>query len=150
MSRGPRRVVDQVLDLAVFGPLGFALEARHLIPELAARGRAHVEAQVRTARAVGQLARQLGSRPHQTSEVTREPSPAPASPPAAHTREVAVRVTDDREPLPIEGYDALAASQVVARLGGLSREELERVERYETAHRARRTILHRVAQLQHD
>jgi hypothetical protein len=50
--------------------------------------------------------------------------------------------------LAIPGYDSLAASQVVPRLAGLSPDELAAVGAYETAHRARRTILTRVRQLQ--
>jgi hypothetical protein len=50
--------------------------------------------------------------------------------------------------LAIPGYDSLAASQVVPRLAGLSPEELAAVGAYESAHRARRTILTRVRQLQ--
>jgi hypothetical protein len=49
--------------------------------------------------------------------------------------------------LPIHGYDALSAPQVVKRLGGLSASELEAVWGYETATRGRRTILSRIAQL---
>jgi hypothetical protein len=49
--------------------------------------------------------------------------------------------------LGIPGYDSLAASQVVQRLAGLSAEELAAVGAYESAHRARRTILTRVDQL---
>jgi hypothetical protein len=49
--------------------------------------------------------------------------------------------------LAIPGYDSLSASQVVQRLEGLSREELEEVNRHEQAHRHRRTILNRVDQL---
>lgn len=49
--------------------------------------------------------------------------------------------------LPIPGYDTLAASQVVQRLGSLRPEELDAVRRYEVATRGRRTILHRIAQL---
>ncbi|MGH9297752.1 MAG: hypothetical protein ACRDZP_07235 [Acidimicrobiales bacterium] len=49
--------------------------------------------------------------------------------------------------LPIPGYDTLAASQVVQRLGSLRPDELDLVRRYEVATRGRRTILHRVAQL---
>ena len=41
-----------------------------------------------------------------------------------------------------------SASQVVPRLAGLTTEELEAVRLYEASHRARRTILGRVAQLQ--
>ncbi len=50
--------------------------------------------------------------------------------------------------LGIPGYDSLAASQVVPRLAGLSAGELAAVGAYESAHRARRTILNRVRQLQ--
>jgi hypothetical protein len=49
----------------------------------------------------------------------------------------------------IHGYRSLAASQVVARLAGLSREELAAVREYEEATRRRRTILNRIAQLEH-
>lgn len=49
--------------------------------------------------------------------------------------------------LPIPGYDALSASQVVERLMGLTREELEAVHAYEASHRQRRTILGKIEQL---
>ena len=49
--------------------------------------------------------------------------------------------------LPIPGYDALSASQVVERLSGLGRDELDAVHAYETAHRQRRTILGKIEQL---
>ena len=49
--------------------------------------------------------------------------------------------------LGIPGYDSLSASQVVQRLAGLSNDELLAVGAYETAHRARRTVLTRVNQL---
>ena len=50
--------------------------------------------------------------------------------------------------LPIDGYDTLAASQVIARLDALAPAELESVRHYEAGHRNRKTILGRVAQLQ--
>ncbi len=49
--------------------------------------------------------------------------------------------------LPIEEYESLAASQVVARLEGLDPDELRRVRRFEAAHRSRRTVLGKVDQL---
>jgi hypothetical protein len=49
--------------------------------------------------------------------------------------------------LPIPGYDALSASQVVERLAGLTPEELESVRAYESAHRNRRTILGKIDQI---
>lgn len=77
---------------------------------------------------------------------------APASAPPAPTAPPVVsppsgpRPSDDG--LAIPGYDALSASQVVQRLAGLSTEELEAVRAYESATRGRKTILHRVDQLQ--
>jgi hypothetical protein len=50
--------------------------------------------------------------------------------------------------LAIPDYDSLSASQVVTRLEGLSPDELEAVRTYEAAHRGRKTILNKVAQLQ--
>jgi len=49
--------------------------------------------------------------------------------------------------LPIPGYDALSASQVVERLAGLSAAELDTVRTYEGAHRNRRTILGKIDQI---
>src|SRR4051794_14349283 len=60
-------------------------------------------------------------------------------------------VTEDSvgsDELAIPAYDSLAASQVVQRLEGLTEAELEAVRRYEVAHRGRKTILGKVAQLQ--
>jgi len=51
------------------------------------------------------------------------------------------------EELAIPDYDELSASQVVERLDGLDHESLDRIRRYETAHRARNTILGKIAQL---
>jgi hypothetical protein len=51
------------------------------------------------------------------------------------------------ELLPLEGYESLAASQVVDRLGRLGPRELERVREFERTHRGRRTILGKIDQL---
>jgi hypothetical protein len=49
--------------------------------------------------------------------------------------------------LPIPGYDLLSATQVIERLEGLASPELLAVKTYELAHRARTTILGKIAQL---
>jgi hypothetical protein len=49
--------------------------------------------------------------------------------------------------LPLDDYESLAASQVVARLDRLDRDELRRIQEFETSHRGRRTILGKVEQL---
>lgn len=73
---------------------------------------------------------------------------APAAPVAgtAATRTSAASPSDDH--LAIPGYDALSASQVVQRLAGLSSAELEAVRAYEAGNRGRKTVLHRISQLQ--
>jgi hypothetical protein len=67
-----------------------------------------------------------------------------AGPPQTVTRPSPPDVSD----LAIADYDSLSAPQVVNRLSGLRRDELEAVRRYELAHRGRKTILNKVAQLQ--
>lgn len=62
--------------------------------------------------------------------------------PEAPTRTGPAAVT-----LAIPDYESLSASQVVPRLSSLSPEELEAVRAYEDAHRGRKTILNKVAQL---
>ncbi|MDP8936962.1 MAG: hypothetical protein M3O23_04420 [Actinomycetota bacterium] len=68
-----------------------------------------------------------------------EPRPAPA------TSRSSPR--PDASQLAIPGYDTLSASQVVQRLEGLTRTDMEAVRAYEQAGRARKTVLTRIAQL---
>ena len=92
-----------------------------------------------------------------TATATTNGASAPASgtvlssdkgprPGAASTPTTAASTNDDH--LAIPGYDALSASQVVTRLAGLSSDELEAVRAYEAGARGRKTILHRIGQLQ--
>jgi hypothetical protein len=53
----------------------------------------------------------------------------------------------DADELPIEEYESLAASHVIARLENLSPTELRKVREFEAAHRGRRTVLGRIDQL---
>ena len=52
-----------------------------------------------------------------------------------------------QDALAIPEYDLLSATQVIDRLIGLARPDLLAVQAYETAHRARTTILGKIAQL---
>lgn len=166
-----KSAVDRTLDILVFAPLGLALTARELVPKLAEQGRDQVQQQVTTARFVGEFAVrrlrrradaalvELGLTPEQRGRggpPSRPASRLDASPAPSHAAEGngQVGVGADRGPradpsaLAIPGYDSLSASQVVQRLTGLSRPELEAVRVYEEAGRGRKTILTRVAQLQ--
>jgi hypothetical protein len=159
--------IEQALDVLVYAPLGFVFSAGELIPKLAEKGRA----QLGMAKMVGQFAVQQGQteagkvfdRASKQAMVTIEqlagmsgaastngsshakPAPAPSpvidipSTPTSGPEAASLAITD---------YDSLSASQVLPRLNGLSDDELEAVRAYEAAHRGRKTILNRVAQLQ--
>jgi hypothetical protein len=168
--KGP---VDQALDLLVYAPLGFALDARTLLPKLVDRGRS----QVALARMMGQFAvekgqKGAGRRLSQAQEQAfaaladlgllpgngQGPTTAPAPAPDAVTPRSAERPPKPPRPtaptvpagadLAIPEFDSLAASQVIPRLEGLSPEELEAVRTYEAGRRGRKTILNKIAQLQ--
>ena len=152
-----RDPIEQWLDAALYGPVGLLLELRDRLPELAERGRNHLQAQMSMARVVGQFAVQIGSRrvakylQNERAPQADEAPHTPTRPPAEELGPVAPRELPVAEPidvggLPIPGYDTLAASQVVARLDGLDGDELEAVRAYEAAHRNRKTVLGKVAQ----
>ena len=149
--------IDQALDLFVYAPVGLALSARDELPRLAERGRQQVEAQLTMARMIGQFA--VGEAGRRLSDLTTPQRSGPQNPPytapsAAQKAPVPTTRSNGNGPRPsadglaIHGYDALAASQVVQRLAGLSAEELDAVREYEEATRHRKTILTRVTQLQ--
>ncbi|MEO1064051.1 MAG: hypothetical protein AAFZ07_21735 [Actinomycetota bacterium] len=159
------------LDLLLYAPLGAAIELRSRLPELASSGRRHLGMQVLTARSIGQFAvtqarRQLPSflddvreRGVETLSAVGLAPPAGRSDeresgaPLAEVVDLPVSTAEDDVDVPgpdelaIPDYDSLSALQVVPRLEGLDPEELSTVDRYESAHRARRTILHRISQL---
>jgi hypothetical protein len=173
-GRGPRRRSGLLADLFVYAPIGLASEALETFPHLVSKGRE----QVKLVRLVGHVAVEKGQQKvgHVIDQVLSpggSPSPdtdaAPdlAMPDVVDDESAEAIVSDDdvEQPivvrhlrsaydlseaalLAIPDYDSLAASQVIPRLAGLTPPELEAVRQYEAAHRARRTILGRVAQLQ--
>lgn len=201
--------IDAVIEMCVYAPLGFALEARSLLPRFVERGRN----QVAMARVVGKFAARKGREGLEervgdghalvkgllelTGVVDGAPDTSQSAPSGNGSdpggRAGAVRLAGEtsgseaggrgssdvagaqrssgpekgsaeagaptraadpavdapaEDALAIPGYGSLAASQVVPRLASLSADELDAVRRYETANRARRTILNRIAQLQ--
>lgn len=173
MTDDPKPSVEAAVELLVYAPLGFALEARSLLPGFIERGRN----QVTMARMIGQFAvqqgqveaaRRLGPVQAQVETILGDLGLVPSRPEASNASAadepvVATRPTavpdlppdPDPEPagpdvvdLAIPDYDSLAASQVVPRLAGLTPDELADVRAYEAAGRGRKTILNRIAQLQ--
>jgi len=155
--------LDLVLDAFVYVPVGLAVSARDVLPELAARGRERVEARVSSARTIGQFAVHQGqvkaaraftrareeAQSRLQSEALVDDGPAPPEPtPRVVAAPRPATSGPAADTLAIPGYDSLSASQVLPRLEGLEPLELEAVRSYEAAHRGRKTILGRVAQLQ--
>lgn len=163
-----RNATDHALDLLFYAPLGLLTEAAAHLPEMAQKGRV----QVGNAKVLGQFAVQFGKQ-RAEARLNRVPGEArsllatwglvapdvPTSdgptvgastrtaPRAQSTPAEAAYDAPAVDELAIPDYDSLAASQVVARLGGLRPDELEDVRRYEASHRARKTIMGRIAQL---
>jgi hypothetical protein len=158
-----RNPIEHAVDLVVMAPIGFALEAKRLLPTFVERGRQ----QVNMAKVIGKFAvahgqtqatKRLTKVQEQAEAVLAEmgrgpsapssPSPvATPAPPAAPAAPQPVRSSEAAAGLPIADYDSLAASQVIPRLAGLSAVELQAVRDYEVAHRGRKTILGKITQL---
>ena len=93
-----------------------------------------------------------------TSGITSDSRRATGAPVAASASAPATRTTRDaaapapstvpahRLP-PFDGYDHLAAAQIVQLLGRLPHGELSLIRSYEASHRGRRTILAKIDQL---
>jgi hypothetical protein len=151
-----RAPLGRVIDVALYAPVGLFTLAQRELPELIATGKTRVDNQLTLAKFIGKMAVRQGTnefkRRMRSAEESRD-----AQPVIAHAVEVltiapgeiaaAPRATNDVD-LPIEGYDSLAASQVVQRLSSLDGIELETIRQYEEANRTRRTILGKIAQLQ--
>ncbi|MFN2503271.1 MAG: hypothetical protein ABR540_03380 [Acidimicrobiales bacterium] len=79
------RLLDRLLDVTVYAPLGLILLAREEVPKLAAQGRKQVDARADLARMVGQLAVAQGRRQAQglverlTGRAEQEPDPPTAT-----------------------------------------------------------------------
>jgi hypothetical protein len=152
-----------VLDVAVYAPIGFASHLRDQHQAYVTAGRERFGQTVELARFVGKVAVERGQQElrkrfdrnvhHDSPAPPPTPGPTAAeTTPTAGEAAVAVTVVADVAPatadLPLADYDSLAASQVVLRLDDLQPGEVEAVRAYEAAHRARRTILAKIAQLQ--
>lgn len=167
---------EQAIEVILYAPIGFALEARRLLPTFVDRGRQQVQmarvigkfavgqGQTEASKRLGQVQSQaqrqasailtdlglVGAQPEVPSHSGGHLGSTAAA--SAGTEASAVvgapQASAASANLAIAGYDTLAASQLIPRLNGLGPDELEAVRAYESAHRARKTILGRIAQIQ--
>lgn len=152
-----RPFYEELLDYAVYAPAGLLLRVVEDLPQLVDKGRKQLASQIGLANMLGKMAvgvlrnrveRVVGQQRSDAvkSTTSTRSLPSDAQPRSTSFADAAIGAGE----LAVPGYDSLAASQVVARLSGLSAEELQLVRRYEQANRARRTILLRIAQLEQE
>ncbi len=115
--------LDHLLDFGVFAPLGFALEFRRVLPELAQAGRR----QIAFSQTLGRAA---------LNGVTRgRPEPAtraePSAPPSRSS-------TPSRA---VDGYRGLSARDIVALVRHADLGQVEWIMAYEAEHKARVTVM---------
>ena len=154
-----RSAPEQLADWVLFAPLGLALEARRLFPEMAARGRR----QVLFTRTVGKYALRRGQArldglvgtglglvngflPGNDGAEPVEATIDTATSLAA-VEDLPTDLGPDSDHLAIPDYDNLSAFQVMPRLEALDPTDLDAVRAYEESTRGRRTILNKIAQL---
>jgi hypothetical protein len=140
-----RPLFEKVLDLVVYAPVGLAVQLGTDVPTLVATGRTRVTERVQVARWVGEMAvtygrQQIERRLATVSDDHHVLEPLVAMPLAAVAASVPAHP-------PFDGYEHLAAAQIVQLLGRLPHAELVLIRDYEAAHRARRTILAKLEQL---
>lgn len=112
--------------------LDTALRRPAALPEVLAGERTRLFNQVRVARWIGEMAVTAGRK-----EVGRRLNALRSNP---DTDQPAPAATTQ----PFDGYDGLAATEVVALLARLPRADLALIRDYEAANRGRRTILSRI------
>ena len=132
-----RATLDRLVDLAVAVPTCTLVAASRAVP-IAARVGTHG-----TARLVGRVSNAVHELRHTDDVVPDGPDDPVSDDPLPADEELAGAADD----LPVEGYDDLAARQVVDRLIALEPAELAQIEAYERAHRNRSTVLGKIAQL---
>jgi len=138
-----RPLIEKVLDVVVYAPVGLVAQARSDLPKLVADGRARLENRVKVAHWIGEMAvttgrreieKRLAAQQHSASPAAAQgASPTPAQPVAAPQRRA-----------PFDGYDELAAAQIVQLLPRLPHADLHLIRDYEFAGRGRRTIIQRI------
>jgi hypothetical protein len=132
------RALHMLVGTAIALPMAAVRGVRRCVGRRTADMRRRVAEPAALVRSLFEL---VGSPPPGGDATGAAAFPASETAPRAPAR---ARSADD---LPIEEYQSLAASQVVARLPALTADELDTIRRFEAAHRGRRTVLGRIDQL---
>ena len=132
----PAIIARAALETLVFAPIGLGAKLVDDAPEAVRR----VRQELSNARFIGRLTVEQGAA--RLRQRTVEPSALSQAADAAEKAGDA-----DPDALPIVGYDELPAIEIVAMLADLTPAQRETIGAHETAHRQRRTVLGKIAQL---
>ncbi len=141
---------EQLLDLLIYAPIGFLLEAKDLIPKLADRGRG----QVALTQLAGKVAGNRGR--DETAPLFRQLVEAAGAALGSMTtdeHELSDELDDHGESseddlsLPIKNYNVFSAPQLLEKLEALDQQQLDEILDYEMTHRDRQTVTNRIKQL---
>lgn len=160
-SAAPTATLCRALSLGAYATVGAVVEVARWVPRTVEHRRGQIDQRLTLARFIGEMAvrqataevrRRMATAPSSvpTDPATPHDEPAVATSAAPQTPprgDVVRLVVSESVAAPLDGYDELAAAQIVGLLDHLDAEHLERVATYERQHRRRRTILHRVEQL---
>ena len=143
----------QIVDAVTAVPCAIVRRTREAAGHMAERVTGSVTTSIGMARTLGELT--FGSFLGMGRSAAAQASdgrPASAQPARRETVASDPTASDERDgsradDLPLEDYESLAASHVVARLARLSRGDLAKIREFEETHRGRRTILGKIEQL---
>jgi len=138
---GARRApLDRLVDLAVAVPTCTLVAARRAVPLVARIGT------LGTVRVIERVSEAVSER-RVDDEIDEAPAEVDACVAATDSGDLEAAETISVAELPIDGYDDLAARQVVDRLEALELADLARIEIYEREHRNRSTVLGKISML---
>ncbi len=133
----PTVIVRAALETLVFAPIGLGAKFVDDAPAAVRR----VRQELSNARFIGRLTVEQGAaRLRQEAAEAHERS-------SQNSRGVKVDSPDEQDGLPIEGYDEMPAIEIVAVLETLTPAQRDAIAAHESAHRRRRTVLGKIAQL---
>jgi hypothetical protein len=145
------RPLAQIFEVTFFVPIGILSLARRQWPacaKRAAQNRQAVINRVQLAQLAARVAAERAQRPARTTSAAPSPRATSGARARGGTARATRTATVPAHDLPVSDYESLAAIHVVHRLATLRPDELERVREFEQTHRARRTILAKIEQLQ--
>ena len=146
-----RPLIERILDVAIYAPIGLIGQLQAEVPKFAAEGREKFENRVQVAKFIGQMSVTYGRQELAKKRAERS-QPAAAFPTtdsadAGAGAVEAAAVPEAVAPLPFDGYDTMAAAHIVQQLRRMSADELVAVKAYEQQHRNRRTVLAKIDQI---